>query len=106
MMFSNFSEFSEFCKDLAKKLNTIAITHPYDEFNWGSVTFMVDHFGGTYCNFHYNYETGVITDWYGSKDAKVIFDKDELVSYITEMMNKELKVRNMTDIDEQINAEY
>lgn len=105
-MFSNFSEFSEFCTNLAKKLNTIVVIRNYDDYGWGSVAFMVDHFGGTYCNFHYNYETGVITDWYGSKDAKVISNKDELVSYITKMMHNILKVRNMTDIAEQINAEY
>jgi len=105
-MFKNFSDFVDFCNSIANELHTIVENHLYEDYNFGNVSFMTDHFGGTYCNFHYDLLTNEIVDWYGSSHAYMMTSKDEFFKYIKEKMEHELSVRDLNKINKFINSEY
>ena len=104
---TKFNQFAAVCKEIANDLHTIVEVREYSQYGWGQVAFMTDHFGGIYVCLHYDMETGKVTNWYGMKMAKELrHNYSELYNLVKTEMERELKVRNLKQVCEFINAEY
>ena len=102
----SFTELTSICKNIANELHTMVDVNDYSHYGWQNISFMTDAFGGTYINLHYDNNTGVVTNWYGSEHARVIETIDQLKVMVKYYMKKMLKERNMEYISERINDEY
>ena len=96
----------EYCENLAHELHTMMETREYKEFGWSSIVFKTDKFGGDYVNLHYDLNTGVVTNWYGTEHARVIDTLEQLRMMVKYYMKKMLKSRDMNDVSDFINSQY
>ena len=96
----------EYCEKLAHELHTIMETREYTEFGWASIVFETDKFGGDYVNLHYDLNTGIVTNWYGSDRARVVDNLDQLKMMVKYYMKKMLKARDMNAVSDFINSQY
>lgn len=102
----DFEKFSNECKKIAKKLNTIVEIKPYLDYGWVSVCYMTDKFGGTYANIHVDLHTGEMVLDFNEANAFKIKNMDVLEAIVFIKMNDMLKNRDMNTISELINDEY
>jgi hypothetical protein len=104
----NFDQLVSICEETTKKhtVHSSVESRVYTDYGWGSVAIMTDHFGGTYVNLHYDFKTGKVTNWYGTKDEQVIEDIDQLINVIIKSEAALLKGRDLNAIADFINAEY
>ena len=102
----NLSELVEACEELAEELQTNCEREDYPQYGWTNISFYTDKFGGTYVNLHYDHNTGVVTNWYGSEYAYEVNSKKFLRSLVKRELYRELKDRDLDYIYEMINAEY
>lgn len=103
---TSFWELVDVCSRIANELQTMIEVKEYPQYNWGGISFMTDKFGGTYVNLHYDYNTGVVTNWFGSEDAQEIYDEDQLRELVKREMNRMLQDRDLSYIYEMVNSEY
>jgi hypothetical protein len=101
-----FDEYVRRCKKIARDLNTICEVREYDEFNWARISFMTDHFGGTYVNLHYDMKTGRVVNWYGHEGACEVKNINELASLVEKELARMKKKRDLNLVAEMVNAEY
>ncbi len=106
MKTSNFNDFANTCKTIANNLHTMVEVKDYSKYGWGQVSFMTDAFGGTYVCLHFDMNTGKVTNWFGSKDAREINDLSFLSYFVSSEMKKMIKARNLREIYDRINDEY
>lgn len=102
----NFQEFVKVCKTIGNNLNTIVEVKDYSQYGFGQVSFMIDHFGGTYVSLHYDMSTKEVVNWYGEKSERRINDISGLSYFVKDEMQKMLKKRNLDEVYENINTEY
>ena len=103
---NNFDELVDICKKIATELHTLLDIREYPEYGWARISFETDHFGGTYVNLHYDFNTGEIVNWYGHKDAQLINTEYQLRSLVKKELKKELKARNFEALQDMLDSEY
>lgn len=103
---TSFREFAEICKQIAYDLHTLVEIREYPQYDWASVIFETDKFGGSYLGLHYDYNTGVVTAEYGTDRAQEIYDEDQLRALVKRERDYMLQHRDMQYISDMINAEY
>lgn len=101
-----FEEFRVVCEMIADELHAMIEVKEYREYNWCSIVFMTDKFGGNYASFHYDLRTGVITNWYGYPDEKKINGIGELLKIVQESKEEMERNRDLDAIYDRINEEY
>ena len=80
--------------------------HEYPNYGWGSVVFMTDKFGGVYANFHFDFATGKVVNWFGQKDEAEMPDFKTLEKTVVLAKAKLEKSRDLGKIYKMINDEY
>jgi hypothetical protein len=106
MLFNNFSELVEWSKSYAREIETMVENHFYNEYNWGTVIFETDKFGGSYIQLKFfpNENNKLILD-FGSTER----ESDNLNEIKVFILNEKIKMeksRDLNHIYEMINSEY
>lgn len=102
----NLRELVSECAKIAEELQTNYKQVDYPQYRWSQISFYTDPFGGTYVNLHYDWNTGVVTNWYGTESAYEVGSKKFLRSLIERELYRELKDRDLDYIYEMVNEEY
>ena len=93
-------------KTIAKKFHTLVDIKVYPEYNFTSVTYMTDMFGGSYAHFHVDNTTGETVIDYGTPQAISVKEIKKLEEIVETRMNDMLANRDLNNIYELINSEY
>jgi len=104
-MFKTFNEFKEFCEKVAKEQSTMVEFREYSGYRYGTGSFMVDKFGGTYCNFKFDFDNLMVIDTFDT-DIKLYTTIEDMVNHITERRKNEEELRDLDYIYKCINSEY
>ena len=104
-MFKNFQDFKEFCEMIATQQHTMVEFREYPEYRWGAAVFMTDKFGGTYCNFKFDYDTLEVVDSFDT-EIKPYTNYADLIIHITERREREESLRDFDELYDFINSQY
>jgi len=105
-LFNSFSDFVNWCKIYADNIHTMMEWHTYSEYQFGTVAFMTDKFGGVYCNFNYDFTTGKIINWLGMSIEHEAVSEQDLRNEILTRKREEESKRDLNEISDMINSEY
>lgn len=104
-MFKSFQDFKEFCELIANQQHTMVEFREYPEYRWGSAAFMTDKFGGTYCNFKFDYDTLQVVDSFDT-EIKPYTNFADIIIHITERREREESLRDFDELADFINSQY
>ena len=100
-IFISFEEFVGWSKYNATKMHTLIEFRNYPEHGFGTVSFMTDHFGGTYCTFKYEYS---VKNIYEGED---LMESEKMILERIKEKKKEMEHnRDLDYIYDSINKEY
>ena len=89
------------CEEIADRLETNVSVSNYPEYGYSMIEFYTDKFGGYYVCLHYDYNTGVVTNWYGEEYAYEVHTVDQLEKLVERELYRELEGRYGEDFAEE-----
>ena len=104
---ATFEEVCDICKAIANTQHTIVEIHDYPEYNWASIVFMTDKFGGCYLDLHWEHPTQKLILWRHCKEAREVTSVSQLKTLVSYYRSKEEKVRFADNsLSDFINSQY
>lgn len=89
------------CEEIADRLQTNVSVSNYPEHGYSMIEFYTDKFGGYYVCLHYDYNTGVVTNWFGEEYAYEVHTVDQLEKLVERELYRELEGRYGEDFAEE-----
>lgn len=105
---ATFEEVCDICRAIAREQHTKINIHDYPEYNWASIVFMTDKFGGCYLDLHWEHPTQKLILWrHCKKRAREVTSVSQLKTLVSYYRRKEEKVRFADNsLSDFINSQY